>query len=383
MKTKNILQNSKGITLVALIITIIVLIILAAVTIKTLFDVGFIDTAQASAEKYQEEQYKELDMFSSLDNKLEDVTDIIDNIQATSLELSTEKDLGKYIDYDAGTLKTYNVDTNLSGYIGTQNQDFETEDLRWRIWKIENNNLYLISELPTEKELYLTGYQGYNNGVYLLDNICKACYANTEKYGSSITAQNLKIEDIESVTTYDYKSYNNGVATYGSKLENPYASTSKYPKLWLDHDNKYPSAEKSSPYGPYTQTEELSGDENTIIHPYMSFWEHTYRTINNEWKTPIHYQLVIRPNEAREQYTSYWLSSRSVYLANSDCGYGLQYVSPSGVFGYDIYYSDGGSETYSGSVRPIVCIPLSNCIISESENEEFDYHIAPRFSNTK
>ena len=45
-------QKNQGITLVALIITIIILIILAAVTINAVFDLNILDIAQKAAEGY-------------------------------------------------------------------------------------------------------------------------------------------------------------------------------------------------------------------------------------------------------------------------------------------------------------------------------------------
>lgn len=56
MIMKQKLINSNGITLVALIITIIVLIILAAVTIKFALDSNFIDIAKSSTENYAQSQ---------------------------------------------------------------------------------------------------------------------------------------------------------------------------------------------------------------------------------------------------------------------------------------------------------------------------------------
>ena len=74
-KTK---ENSRGITLVALIITIIILIILAAVTIMTIYDNNFIGVAINATEKYAEEQYREMNMLDSLNSKLEEAVDKIE-----------------------------------------------------------------------------------------------------------------------------------------------------------------------------------------------------------------------------------------------------------------------------------------------------------------
>ena len=64
------LKGQNGITLVALVITIIVLLILAGVTISlTLGDKGIFTTAQQAAKNYTNESNKELDNLNTLSDK--------------------------------------------------------------------------------------------------------------------------------------------------------------------------------------------------------------------------------------------------------------------------------------------------------------------------
>ena len=74
------LKGQKGITLVALVITIIVLLILAGVTITlTLRENGIFKTAEKAGENYTQAQRKELDELNSfqdtVDRVIENVTD--------------------------------------------------------------------------------------------------------------------------------------------------------------------------------------------------------------------------------------------------------------------------------------------------------------------
>ncbi|MCI8393364.1 MAG: hypothetical protein HFJ23_06290, partial [Clostridia bacterium] len=66
-----ILKNERGITLVALIITIIILILLTAITINGVFKSKIIDTATDAAIKYSIAQQKEIDMLKDLDEYIE------------------------------------------------------------------------------------------------------------------------------------------------------------------------------------------------------------------------------------------------------------------------------------------------------------------------
>ncbi len=74
------LKGQKGITLVALVITIIVLLILAGVTITlTLGEKGIFKTAEKAGENYTQAQREELERLNSfqntLDRVIENVTD--------------------------------------------------------------------------------------------------------------------------------------------------------------------------------------------------------------------------------------------------------------------------------------------------------------------
>ncbi len=68
-REKEIFTN-RGITLVALIITIIVLLILAGVSLSFVFNGGIIDKAQYAVDKYQNESEKEQDILDEIDKVL-------------------------------------------------------------------------------------------------------------------------------------------------------------------------------------------------------------------------------------------------------------------------------------------------------------------------
>ncbi len=62
--------QKNGITLIALVITIIVLLILAGVTINTLVDNGIIDKTKTSTQKYKNEQNHEETQISKYENEI-------------------------------------------------------------------------------------------------------------------------------------------------------------------------------------------------------------------------------------------------------------------------------------------------------------------------
>ena len=103
-----------------------------------------------------------------------------DTGDAGGTETITRDDIGKYINYkpDIGTYPKETLDT----YSGvTTNEAFITEtDLRWKIWEMDTENLYLIADRATGTELTLKGDLGYRNGATLAHEICKACYSNSQ-----------------------------------------------------------------------------------------------------------------------------------------------------------------------------------------------------------
>ena len=62
-------RGEKGITLVALVITIIVLIILAAVSISAVMNTGLITNAENATEKFNTASFKESDWINNVTNQ--------------------------------------------------------------------------------------------------------------------------------------------------------------------------------------------------------------------------------------------------------------------------------------------------------------------------
>lgn len=69
------LKSSKGITLVALVITIIVLLILAGVTLSIVFNDGLIEKSQNAVDKYSNAQDYENDLLTNFMNRVDIIWD--------------------------------------------------------------------------------------------------------------------------------------------------------------------------------------------------------------------------------------------------------------------------------------------------------------------
>ena len=206
MKNFNIQSNSKnehGMSKVGLICIIIIIIIIARVSKFNLL--GKTDETNKNEG-------------NSLQN-----TEPLTLTEAEIREMIGKEIVG-YNPIIEGTYKSngYTPDSKYTGYTETttKQEAFKTENLKWKIWNIDENNIYLISETPTSAQLGLgtkasnntdetkKGAQGYNNGVEILNEICKICY--TDSNFSDIEVRSLNISDIEelksrNIMTYDYE----------------------------------------------------------------------------------------------------------------------------------------------------------------------------------
>ena len=184
--------KEKGITLIALVITIIILLILAGVTLTTaLSQNGLFERAKYAGEKYKESEADEAEKLGEVE---EEIDKIIDGENPTTGKIPEEMQVGDVVHYTPVTTETsYKLTSDKSGY--DTDQTITQQNLTWKVLG-KNADSVEIMGVPTEGgEVSLKGATGYNNGVYLLDEMCKTLYSNI-KLG--VEARSIDIEDIES-----------------------------------------------------------------------------------------------------------------------------------------------------------------------------------------
>ena len=120
-------------------------------------------------------------------------------------------------------------DANLSSASG---QSYNITE--WKVLSIENGKVELVPTAPTSGTVYLGQAQGYNNGVKLLNDACSSLYGNTSK---GITARSLNIDDIEKymleAKLAEAHSYTNA-AKYGNQVSSAYTSNKYYPVIYAE-----------------------------------------------------------------------------------------------------------------------------------------------------
>lgn len=210
-------KDNKGITLIALVITIIVLMILAGVSLSfVLGDNGILKKAQETADAYKNASQSEQQTLQNIEdylygekggNNTGDNTTGGGNIPAGLKVGSTVSyaPTGTYnwqAQYYASTDKiTENGEKNVEAtdrILDSSTYDFKINT--WRVLEIDKTNqkVTLVPNAPTSNYVPLQGAQGYNNGVKLLNDACSNLYGTPSK---GITARSIKIEDIENKMT--------------------------------------------------------------------------------------------------------------------------------------------------------------------------------------
>lgn len=370
-------KNERGITLVALIITIIILIILAAVTINALTHDGLAEMAIKGAQDYDKAQQNEMNMLNDIDAM---VKETLKNIEDGTTKPKPEEptppqtiedpeeianNIGNAVDYMPKANQSYRIEPRHSG--PSSSQSFSTNDLTgtWNIWSVDSENIFLISNNVTSKNLTLRGSLGYNNGVTLLDNICDTCFTDKTSY-PNMTGRNLKLEDVLNVLT-DTSTRDND---YGKA---PYLYSLSCPYVWRQYEMTQidSMANRSTAY-PLTTNGTFTGQS---YQPYHTAWSKNGLERISEWTNSAYLEMVISPASVEK----YWLSTRGVAGTQEWCNFSLRYVYNEGVSGATLLYAkeEGESQEETAyAVRPLVQIPLTSCKITQ--NEDGTLHIAPK-----
>ena len=342
-------KENKGITLVALVITIIILLILAGITISSLTNTGLFAKAKEARDKTQnaaENQAKTLNEYEDELNKY-----ISGTTGEKAEKLADKVKVGDYVSYIPDTVS--NTDTkyttlisNLAIYSGSTANTTSTltqeKDLKWRVLDVQNGQVRLISEVPTTSKITLSGYNGYNNAVKLLDDACSTLY-NNSKLASRV--QNLKIEDITKYMT-----------TQPTEDTTPYSPTNiNYPKILENEENQtVVNSTTSNKLGVSKQDGFVTGNGTSATSTLKKTYWSQSMTSADKFTDSKYYELFIKKGE--NKYKNYWISSRCLTI-NSDFGcYFIREVENGSLKADDLCGTSGYQSPLLYAFRPVVTL---------------------------
>ena len=260
----------------------------------------------------------------------------------------------------------------------------------------ENGNIKKLLGIGA-KTVYFTGLTGYNNGVYLLNDICKSRYGNASL---GATARSLTIEDIESrmngAGIAARNGYKSGTTQYGTTRKYT-GSNAQYPTIYAQEkysginlsdvadgtqvitgsvdttaQSKMNPSGKSGSDKIYTTlpgTSETTGPSKTNLTCTQTYY---YMSSPSSYFDDSNFYNIIFGTG-----TYFWLASRCVscYSGDSYAYFGLRNVDRSSLSGNDLFYSNGNIYGGGGSFAPVVSLGSGIQVKSGSGTESDKYII--------
>lgn len=403
------LKNTNGITLIALVVTIVVLLILAGVSLNAIFsENGLINRAKDAQNKMDQATQNDLDSINSLnewiDGKINGTTGSGGTVEGKEGSLlamyqkaqkencdnadgkcndATHLHIGDYVDYKNPTSGTANVTSAESGVYGndpdgnatvniTQTYTLSTtkNNVKWRVLGIdsETGGIKLISADPIERDansalltavsvdsednmLYLKGAESYIYGPTAMNKI-GAMYLNSTYATKARSATMDDVNEITGVTTpEEIKKVNiftvQGLQQYGTSFsfENQYT-----PKLWLEIGKKADATKAVTVDGDGEGTKGVTG--------YAYYVNSANAEITSAKMTNTRaYDLLFKGADTKP----YWLASRGVVAYSKGAEFG-----PAGVgidddgacagVGNCFFYSPSDEGVGGVAVRPVVIL---------------------------
>ena len=393
------MRKNKGITLIALIITILVMLILAIVSISMIMgENGVIEKSHYASEEQRGatvEEHRDLwksglknDLLSNTSNAQElyelvaDMKNgnLINEEEANQIlsegfvEIGSRKiifetilKVGSIVKYNPNSVYKWDEMYSKSSVSREKTISSENGSLfninEWKVLEISNEKVKLVPKEQTKGKFSLGSAQGYNNGVYLLNEACRVLYGNEEK---NIVARSININDIEEKTICNVSDQ----YWYGKQFKT-LIETTYYPRIYsqeiLSVINK---KKKTSGIGVSEQSTLIEmGDNNgtteaNSIQPYFT----AYIQELNEGVFEEKYYNIFLPNL---DDTRYWIASRGIYYHEwmTNVAFGLQVIENGKLDLCRLNDCGLGGYTNAYSLFPVVELDIE--LIQIDSNNEF------------
>ena len=285
----------------------------------------------------------------------------------TSEKVGSKTIIGSYVDYTPtnGSFSDH-VGTRYSGWNKSPaNTTLQTDtNLNWRILFAKNGTLTLISDTTTGN-MGLFGANGYNNGVLLLNNACKAMYSNSSL---GATGRNLSREDIEEKSSYDYTQYASpysNTGKYGGTRGYSSYSYRYYPAIFAKETTARVNGTQGKDYALNEQTSYITGTSNTSITAMQTYYNYTMNEtffVDN----PTYLELFCYESGTETYLQKYWLSTRCIHLFEKYAAYRIAIVAVSDIYMQTLYYSYNTTGGLNYELRPVVDIKIDSVNIGET-----------------
>ena len=263
--------------------------------------------------------------------------------------------------YDPAS-SSYTLESKYSGYSSNQTIA-QTTGLTWKVLNVdkENDTVDIISTNLTSSTVTFANILGYNNGPYLMNEICKAQYSNKTL---GVEARSINLLDMEKHLTTPGIAARNGYT--GSSVQygktKTYTSNTKYPSLYANQKGAGPNVSSISQpdttkgNDPYEESKPIATTEPTT--------DNTSGTGDPLTVTQTYYYIPINDtnygtaSSVLANSTYFWVAARFVDTYSDYATFGLRFAY-TGTGGSDMFYSYGNTHGRSCALRPVVSLPSS------------------------
>ena len=269
--------------------------------------------------------------------------------------------IGDSVNYTYDSAGSYSLSSTYSGYSSNQTIA-QTTGVTWKVLNVdkENDTVDIISTNPTSSTVTFANILGYNNGPYLMNEICKAQYSNKTL---GVNARSINLLDMEKHLTAAGIAARNAYSSnvkYGTTKT--YTSNTKYPSLYANQKGAGPNVSSITPSDttkgndPYEESKPIATTEPTT--------DNTSGTGDPLTVTQTYYNIPINDtnygtaSSILANGTPFWVAARYVFTYSDYAYFGLRYAY-AGTGGYVMFYSDGSTDGHLYALRPVVSLPSS------------------------
>ena len=278
--------------------------------------------------------------------------------------------IGDSVNYTYDPAGSYSLSSTYSGYSSNQTIA-QTTGLTWKVLNVdkENDTVDIISTNLTSSTVTFANILGYNNGPYLMNEICKAQYSNKTL---GVNARSINLLDMEKHLTADgIKARNAYTSNVKYGTTKTYPSNTKYPSLYANQKGAGPNVSSITPSDitkgndPYEESKPIATTEPTA--------DNTSGTGNPLTVTQTYYNISINDTNygtastVLANSTYFWVAARYVFTYSGYARFGLRFADTSTI-GYVMFYSDGSTNGNDCALRPVVSLP-SSLLTGEKTND--------------
>ncbi len=330
------MRTQKGITLIALILTVVVMLVLLRLSIKVVIDTGLAPTTGEAVQKTNQAAEYEQQIASGMAEKADGtMVDMVDFLTQSKVESK-----GKWVhNYIARTVSNGKMTLNIGDYVSYEEPSSLGYSGNWRVLGVnDRGNLLLVSGSNVATQT-IHGVDGYNNGIKILDGIC-------DDYADGVVAtsgRSINVEDVNKITGFNPNNVNaddpaqTGIGDKYVETEEggigyldnvTYWLTSSGVKYSINGGNTILDSTRDEFY-PFGDSTGLTKDDDNSYctvqrtHYYYNISSSTSSVRAFRRDHPAFDMLFTTDTDETKHY---WLASQGVRPAIGRCNWGLFYV---------------------------------------------------------